>query len=196
MSDEGYPPAKRSRVAARTLKSEEREWDEWWEEVHDGLGWGDGFGNDEDGEPVDEDFVMFRNDILPDTDTASAETRRVAEQMASVIQTKAVVDLELHLDLELATLLVNALVQSNRSVRHILVHCLPESAHEWREANIHLHGEGGQIITDASGSSMHIDTIPERKLNARTLLIDEIGNQALQDKVTAAGGIVVVVKGE
>lgn len=188
MSDEGYSPAKRSRVAARTLRSEEREWDEWWEEVHDGLGWGDGLGNDEDGEPVDEDFVMFRNDILPDTDTASAETRRVAEQMASVIQTKGVVQTR-HLDLELATLLVNALVQSDRSVRHILVHCLPESAHEWREANIHLHGEGGQIITDASG-------IPERKLNARTLLIDEIGNQALQDKVTAAGGIVVVVKGE
>ena len=192
MSDEGYPPAKRSRVAS---KSEEREWDEWWEEVHDGLGWGDGFGNDEDGEPVDENFVIFRNDILQPQPTASAETRRVAEQMVSVIETKGVVQAR-HLDLELATLLVDALVQSNRSVRHILVHCLPESAHEWREANIHLHGEGGQIITDASGYAMDIDTIPERKLNARTLLIDETGNQALKDKVAAAGGIVVVVKRE
>jgi len=145
-------------------------------------------GNDEDGEPLDEDFVVFRNDILPHTDTAPEDARHAAAHLVSVIQDKGVVETR-RLDLELATLLVDAIVQSNRSVRHILVHCLPESAREWQETKIHLHGEGGQIITDASAI-----IVPERKLNARTLLIDEIGNQTLQDKVTAAGGMVVVVK--
>lgn len=201
-----FPAAKRSRVsrsvpghggvakarAEREIAEPEREiaeWDAWWEEVHDGLGWGDGFGNDDDGEPLYEGLVIFRNDILPytDTDAADEEAKRDAARLVSVIADKGVVETRT-LDLHSVTLLVTAIVKSGRSVRHILVHALPEHAHDWQQTQIHLHGEGGQIITDTSLP------IPQRKLNERTLLIDEIGNASLQDSVKDAGGMVVVVK--
>ncbi len=183
-------------AAEQVTAAEQAEWDAFWDLCHEGLGadWGDGMGNDEDGEPLHEDFVTFRNDVLPDTDTASADTRHAAAQLASVIQDKGVVETR-RLDLELATLLVEGIVKAKRSVRHIIVRSRPESVREWLDTNIHLHGEGGQVIADASGSSMHIDAISDRKLNSRTLLIDEVGDKSLQDKVTAAGGMVVVVGG-
>jgi hypothetical protein len=180
------PPAKRSRTNTHRARSlvddvddddDHLEWDAWWEEVHDGLGWGCA---------DEEDVVTFRNDILPYTDTVSEDAQSHADRLVSVIQERAVVETR-SLDLGLATLLVTAIVKAGRSVRHILVHTLPEHAHEWQQSQIDLHGEGGQIITTDGAH------IPDRKLNARTLLIDEIGDKALQDKVTTAGGMVIIV---
>ena len=153
-------------------------------DAFDGLGWGDGFGYDEDGEPMHEGFVMFRNDVLPDTDTIAQRIHDLADTFVGddgcVVRAGSGEDAFL-----ISCVLVRKFVLSGRSVRHIIVHALPDDYSEWNATDIHHHGEGGKIITAAT------DHLPDRILNSRTLLIDERNDVGLQDRIRSAGGMVV-----
>jgi hypothetical protein len=177
------PAAKRGRFGAGAGAEAVQEYEDAWLEMHEGLGWGDGFG--------DEEVVMFRNDILPYTDTVPAHIAHQTSEIVSVIDSTVVRTKIENLNTEFVAALVDLIVARGRSVRHILVNSHADHTGEWLESSIDLHGEGGQVVSGPSAQVL--ETIPERKLNARTLLIDELDNKSLQEKVVAVGGMVVVV---